>query len=143
MPKMKAGGIPVPPLTDKMWREALANSRPAGPFDAVRARYVKNKDRLELSLRNGIQVSFPRTQIWELKTARPAQLSRIQVLPGGDLISIRAIDVDISVPGLLADELGGIFAKAIGRKARGRTSPKKAAASRRNGRRGGRPKAAA
>jgi hypothetical protein len=58
----------------------------------------------------------------------------------GDGISIRKVDVDIYVPGLLADELGSLFSKALGRRTRGKSTTKKAATSRENGRKGGRPK---
>jgi len=110
------------------------------PFDVVRARYDRKKDALDLTLRKGITVSFPRAQIRELANAAPSDLAKIEIQPGGDGISIRAVDIDIYVPGLLADELGTVFAKAMGRKTRGRSSPKKAATSRENGRKGGRPK---
>lgn len=143
MAKSRAGSIPVPRLTDAVWRRVSRRVRPASPADVVSARYLKGRDSIELSLRNGMSILFPRTQISELRSATPAELRRIEVQPGGDGISISSIDVDISVPGLLAEELGGVFARAIGRKARGCSSPKKAAASRRNGRRGGRPRIAA
>lgn len=143
MGKNKLGAMQVPPLTDNMWRRVVASSKRAEPFDVVRAHYAHNADRIDLTLRNGITIRFPRMCIRELSKARPEDLSQIEIQPGGDGISIRRIDVDISVPGLLANELGGIFARAIGRRGRGRTSPKKAAASRRNGQRGGRPKTAA
>ncbi|HZO93720.1 MAG TPA: hypothetical protein VFB22_08100 [Candidatus Baltobacteraceae bacterium] len=65
----------------------------------------------------------------------PGRIGRIAIQPGGDGISFRNLNVDVSVPGLLADELGTLFARAIGRRARGKTSEKKAAASRANGNR--------
>src|SRR5215472_7124367 len=84
MEKVKAGGIAVSPLTDKMWRVALASTKRDEPFDAVRARYRKNVDRLELTLRNGIVIALPREQIWELRKARPEQLLHVKIEPGGD-----------------------------------------------------------
>ena len=90
-----------------------------------------------------IVLCFPRKQLWEIADAKPADLKEIEIQPGGDGISIEPLDVHISVPGLLTDELGSLFAKALGRRSRGRTSPKKAAASRANGRKGGRPRKAA
>jgi hypothetical protein len=67
-------------------------------------------------------------------------MRKIEIQPGGDGISFRSIDVDIYVPGLLADELGPLFAKALGKRSKGRTSAKKGESSRANGRKGGRPK---
>jgi hypothetical protein len=108
--------------------------------DVIHARYDRVADTLDLTLRAGIVVRLPRSRISELATATPRQVGRVEVQPGGDGISFQSIDVDIYVPGLLADELGPMFARALGRRSRGRTTPKKAAASRRNGQRGGRPK---
>jgi hypothetical protein len=123
-----------------MYKRGVRNARKTTPFDVVCARYGRDHDVLDLTLRNGIAIRFPRKQIRELAGARPAKLENVEIQPGGDGISFRQIDVDIYVPGLLADELGSVFARALGRKTRGKTSRKKAAASRANGRKGGRPK---
>lgn len=133
---------PVPPLTDEMYDRGRATVAEA-PHDLVRAHYFCEDDALELTLRNGVQVRLPRMRIRELAAASEASLSKVEIQAGGDGITFRDIDVDIYVPGLLADELGVLFAKALGRKTRGRSSAKKAEASRANGRKGGRPPKAA
>jgi hypothetical protein len=134
--------IPVPPLTEAMYTRGRRTVREE-PVDVVAAGYNRKTDALDLTLRKGVTVSIPRKQIQELANADAADLARVEIQPGGDGISIRRIDVDIYVPGLLADELGTVFAKAMGHKTRGRTTRKKAAASRANGRKGGRPRKAA
>jgi hypothetical protein len=131
--------INVPPLTDAMYARGQKTVRNE-PFDVVRATYDRKADALKLQLRKGITVSIPRKQIRELTDAEAGDLARVEIQPGGDGISFRTIDVDIYVPGLLADELGTVFAKAMGHRTRGHSTPRKAAASRANGRKGGRPR---
>lgn len=131
--------VAVPELTDAMYQRGRKALK-AEPFDVVRARYNPVADTVDLTLRKGIKVALPRLGIRELATSDAADLKHIEIQPGGDGITFRAINVDIYVPGLLADKLSTLFAKANGRKSRGKTSPRKAAAAQKNGRRGGRPR---
>jgi hypothetical protein len=140
MAKKAPRQIPVPPMTDAMYHAAVKSAKCDEPLDVVRARYNRRADTVDLTLRQGIVVRLPRLHIRELADAKPADVAKIEIQPGGDAISFRTINVDIYVPGLLADELGSLFAKAIGRRSRGRTSAAKATSSRANGLKGGRPR---
>lgn len=132
--------VVVQPLSEAMYRAALKSATLPGPYDVITAGYDRETDTLKLTLQKGISVSLPRAQIAELADAAPADIAEIEIQPGGDGISIRNLNVDIYVPGLLADELGPVLARALGRLSKGKTSEKKATASRLNGLKGGRPK---
>jgi hypothetical protein len=98
---------------------------------AVSARYDRRGGRLMISLSNGAVVGFPLESLPGLESATPDELRHIVVEGGGYGLHVAALDADISVPQLLADQLGSsLMKRAIVR----------AAASRANGRLGGRPR---
>lgn len=98
---------------------------------AVEARYDKRGERVMITLNNGAVVGFPLSVLPGLEHASPDDLRRIEVEGGGYGLHVASLDADISIPSLMADQLGStIMRRAVAR----------ATASKVNGRLGGRPK---
>jgi Protein of unknown function (DUF2442) len=98
---------------------------------AVAARYDRRGGRLIISLNNGTIVGFPLAALPGLEHAGPDELRVIEVEAGGYGLHVPALDADISVSRLLEDQLGSTSMKV---------AQARAAASRANGRLGGRPR---
>lgn len=113
---------------------ALARSEPR----AASARYDRSTGRIAVELTNGSAFAFPARLGQGLAAATDDQLAQVVILGAGYGLHWEALDVDLSIPGLAA----GIFGtKAHMARIAGRgTSPAKAAASRANGAKGGRPR---
>lgn len=105
---------------------------------AAKARYDRAKGRVVVDLTNGCTFAFPARTAQGLETATDDQLAAVKILGNGYGLHWEALDVDLSIPGLLA----GLFGtKAyMARRAGQATSVAKAAASRANGAKGGRPR---
>lgn len=67
----------------------------------LRARYNVWRDALELRFRSGGVRVIPRSLLPELDSVPTATVRSVTVSPSGDAISWRALDVDVSVRGLL------------------------------------------
>ena len=133
-------GDPIPPLTKAMYKRGLAKPKKAKPHDITAASYNRKADTLDLTLRNGITIRLPRLSIKEIANASPEEVSNVKIWPHWETIGFPAIDMHIYGPRLITDELASLFAKTMGGKTRVISSTKKAAASRKNGRKGGRPR---
>lgn len=93
-----------------------------------------------VELTNGFVFGFPVKAIPPLVAAKPDELAAVQVSPGGSGLRWAALDIDVSVPGLLLSSIGRTEkARELARLAGRVTSPAKAAAARANGAKGGRP----
>ena len=128
----------------------IESARRAGELAAhlePRARAVRfdaDSGRIVIDLTNGTTFLVPAALVQGLETADVAVVSAVELVPGGEALHWEELDVDISVPGLL----NGIFGthawmRRLGRRGGLSTSPRKADAARRNGRKGGRPRAEA
>lgn len=104
---------------------------------AVHAEYDAERGVVMVKLRSGIWFGFPPASEPELTGATAEQLAKVQVV-WGEGLHWEELDVQISVPGLIFDllEAPAWWARWIA----SRTSEKKAAASRENGKKGGRPR---
>jgi hypothetical protein len=96
-------------------------------------------DTLVLQLRDGVTVIVPRRKIPGLARASADALADLDIEGGGAYLHWGALDVDHSVPILLADVLGVVTVREAARRAGSVSSPKKAVAAASNGRKGGRP----
>lgn len=84
-----------------------------------------------ITLNSGAMVGFPLSVLPGLEHASPDDLRKIEVEGGGYGLHVACLDADISIPALLADQLGSTIMKhAVAR----------ADASKANGRLGGRPR---
>lgn len=108
---------------------------------AVSARYDRDQKRVVVELANGATFAFPASLAQGLEGASESELASIEILGNGYGLHWESLDVDLSVPGLLA----GIFGTRsyMARRAGQATSAAKAAASRVNGAKGGRPRKSA
>jgi hypothetical protein len=130
-------------LSDRIIDAALERGRLARETEprAAAARYDALARRVVVELTNGCTFTFPPAMAQGLEQANDAQLEEIEILGHGYGLHWEALDVDLSLPGLMA----GIFGtKAyMARRAGQVTSPAKATASRINGAKGGRPRKSA
>lgn len=112
---------------------------------AVEAHYDRKADRIVVRLSSKLEISFSPRDAQGLEDGTPAQLADIEVLPPGLGLHWPQLDADLWIPGILEGLMGSRkwMAARLGRVGGAATTPAKKAASRANGRLGGRPKRAA
>jgi hypothetical protein len=109
---------------------------------AVAARYDRRIGRVVITLSTNLEVAFAPRDAQGLEHASPAQLEVIEISPSGFGIHFPKLDADLYLPALLEGFLGSRkwIASRLGAEGGKSKSPAKAAAAKRNGRAGGRPR---
>lgn len=108
---------------------------------ALSARYDRKTGRIVVDLTNGAQFAFPPDMAQGLIGAKKSALKEITVSPAGTGLHWPRLDADLTVPGLLAGIFGSkMWMRELASKGGKSVSPKKAAAARANGAKGGRPR---
>jgi len=109
---------------------------------AVTARYDRRSSRVVVGLNTGVQVAFPVSLAEGLAGAAPDDLAEIEISPTGLGLHWPRLDADVYVPALLQGVFGSRtwMAQQLGADGGRARSAAKAAASRENGRKGGRPR---
>ncbi|RXZ31044.1 DUF2442 domain-containing protein [Oxalobacteraceae bacterium CAVE-383] len=109
---------------------------------AVAVRYDRRVARVIIVLASGLELGFSPKQAQGLETARPIDLSNAEISPSGMGIYFPRLDVDLYIPAMLEGFLGSRrwMAAEIGKLGGKSSSAAKAAAARKNGKLGGRPK---
>lgn len=105
------------------------------------ARFDAASGRIVVDLANGCSFAFPARLAQGLEDASADALAEVEVLGQGYGLHWEKLDVDLSVPGLLAGLFGtkAYMDRQRAARAGASTSQAKADAARQNGRKGGRP----
>ena len=120
-------------------RAREAQARKQG-LRATSARYDRTAERIVLELTNGCLFGFPARSIPALRATTAPQRAAVEIDAAGGAVRWPALDIDLSVPGLLLAAVSPAerrqhLASLLGKS----TSVQKAAAARKNGAKGGRP----
>lgn len=108
---------------------------------AAKAHYDARKARLVVELTNGVILMLPPRLLQDLGDATASQLAEVEISPLGTGLHWEGLDADLGVAELAAGVFGSkMWMSELARQAGSRTSARKAASSRENGKRGGRPR---
>jgi hypothetical protein len=109
---------------------------------AESAHYDAGRNRIIVRLTTGVELGFPPRDVEGLRHASAEDLKVIEIEGSGLGIHFPKLDADLYVPALLQGVLGSKrwLAAQLGAAGGRARSVAKAAASRRNGKRGGRPR---
>lgn len=109
---------------------------------AVSAHYDREGRRVVVGLSSKLTLTFSPEDVQGLERAKPSQLAPIEISPSGFGLHFPKLDADLYIPGLLEGFLGSKkwMAARLGQVGGQSRSLAKKAASRANGKLGGRPK---
>ena len=130
-------------ITSQEFKEATARAKAlkANTPAATSARFDRKSGNIIVTLSSGVGIFFSPRDAQGLEDGTPAQLSEIEITPSGFGLHFPKLDADLYVPALLEGFLGSTkwMAARLGQIGGQSQSRAKKAASRANGRLGGRP----
>ncbi len=127
--------------SDALIDAAIARGRVIDSPRAVKVEYRPSNDAIAIHFENGNDLIVPRKNLEGLRGASKKQLARIIIEGPGTGLSWPDLNVDHYIPGLMRGIYGtSKWMAHIGRRGGAVKSVAKTVASRRNGRKGGRPK---
>jgi hypothetical protein len=108
---------------------------------AARAVYGARDSALHIELTNGVSLTVPVKLIPSLKRAAPGDVRSVEVLGRGCGLHWASLDLDLSAPALVSSVFQAPeWLAELGRVGRRQSSEAKAAAARKSGRKGARPR---
>lgn len=124
---------------------AAARKRGAEEPTIVSARFIRSTRTLEVTFVHGVKIAVPITLIQDFSTLEReptlAELAQVEVSGAGTSLYWPRLDLGLWGPGLLQGIFGAkTWMRELARGMGAIKSPAKAAASRENGRKGGRPR---
>jgi hypothetical protein len=103
--------------------------------------YRRKEHALRIELANGAAINLPVELVPDLSRATPRDIRAVEILGRGGGLHFESLDLTLSVPGLVSSVFAGPeWLAELGRVGGRKSSVAKAAAARRNGRKGGRPR---
>ena len=120
---------------------ALASLREPFRPKAVAVAYRAEDDTIAVKLASGIGLTIPRRLLQGLEAAAPEQLAEVEIFGPGDSLHWESLDVDFYLPSIVEGVFGNRrWMSEIGRLGGSARTNAKRAASRKNGKKGGRPR---
>ena len=108
---------------------------------AAKAKYLARDEALQVDLTNGAMLRVPVKLIPGLRHAVAHDIRSVEVLGRGSGLHWASLDLDLSVSALVSSVFEGpTWMAELGRMGGRQSSDAKAAAARKNGRKGGRPR---
>ena len=122
--------------------EKRGRDKTASEPRALSAHYDRASGRILVELENDCTFAFPARRAQGLEHGLDVDLAKVELLGNGYGLHWETLDVDLSIPGLLAGLFGtrAYMDRMRAARAGGVSSTLKAEAARRNGRKGGRPR---
>lgn len=116
---------------------------------AISVRFDRASKRLQIELQDGVAMMIPVSSIQGLENAKTREIEAVELLAQGYALHWPSIDVDATVPGLVAGifgtkqwmrQIASGFLSEAGRKGGSASTGAKRTAARANGKLGGRPR---